>query len=182
MRGVLTPSTYVTTVVQAKKSTRLLKASCQLKKVRASEGTCRWGPSLCDNNAWEFRVGAYVGALGRLEEQRAISPEDCRDKRPWNRNCVEDVLRMASDAMAYEDTIPCMTIWSFEAPTKIKPKFTECPRDSQEDSMLERWNSVGCVRRVLESSRQERSSPPWQVFWLECCAVSRLLLFPLRAT
>ena len=99
MTKVLTPNTHVTIVVETKtkKSTRLLKVSCQLKKVRASEGTCRLGPSLCDNNAWEFRVGAYVGALGRLEEQRAISPEDCRDKKSWDRNCAEVALRMASD-------------------------------------------------------------------------------------
>ena len=71
----------VTIAVRKKKSTRLRKVSCQLKKVRASEGTYRWGPSFCDNNAREFRVGAYVGALGRLEEQQAISPKDCRDKK-----------------------------------------------------------------------------------------------------
>ena len=67
-------------------------------------------------------MGAYVGALGRLEEQRAISPEDCRDKKTWNRNCVEDAFKMTYDAMADEDTIACMPIWSFDAPTKIKPK------------------------------------------------------------
>ena len=154
MRGVLTPNTHVTIVVQTKKSTRLLKVSCQLKKVRASEGTCRWGPSLCDNNAWEL---AYVGALGRLEEQRAISPEDCRDKKTWNRNCVEDAFKMTYDAMADEDTIACMPIWSFDAPTKIKPKFTECPRHSQEDSMLER----GLRSAGLAARKQEKSSPPW---------------------
>ena len=87
-------------------------------------------------------MGAHVGALCRLEEQRAISPEDCRDKRPWDRNCVEDVFKMASDAMADEDTIAlkaveCLTTWSFEASTKIKPKFTECPTDIQEEARLE---------------------------------------------
>ena len=87
-------------------------------------------------------MGAYVGALGRLEEQRAISPEDCRDKKSWNRNCVEDAFKMTHDAMADGDTIAlkpveCLTTWSFEAPTKIKPKFTEGPRDIQEEARLE---------------------------------------------
>ena len=64
---------------------------------------------------------------------------------------------MASDAMADEDMIACMTTWSFEAPTKIKPKFTECPRDSQEDSMLERWSSVGCAGQVWRQASKKRA-------------------------
>ena len=70
-----------------------------------------WSPSPCENYAREFRVGAYVDALGRLEEQWAISPEDCRDKKTWNRNCVEDAFKMTYDAMADEDTIACM-LWN----------------------------------------------------------------------
>ena len=64
---------------------------------------------------------------------------------------------MASDAMADEDMIACMTVWSFEAPTKIEPKFTECPRGSQEDSMLERWSSVGCARQVWRQAGKKRA-------------------------
>ena len=84
-----------------------------------------------------------MDALDRLEEQWAISPEGCRAKRQWNRNCVEDAFKMTHDAMADEDTIAlkaveCLTTWSFEAPTKIKPRFTEGPRDSQEEARLER--------------------------------------------
>ena len=112
-----------------------------------------WSPSFCENYAREFRVGANVDALDRLEEQWAISPEGCRAERPWNRNCVEDAFKMTHDAMADEDTIAlkpveCMTTWSFEAPTKIKPKFTEGPRDSQEEARHERWTSVGCAGPV----------------------------------
>ena len=98
-----------------------------------------------------------MGALGRLEEQRAKSPEDCRDKKSRDRNCAEVALRMASVAMADEDMIACMTTWSFEARTKIKPKFTECPRDSQEDSILERWSSVGCAGQVWRQAGKKRA-------------------------
>ena len=68
-------------------------------------------------------------------------------KRPWNRNCDKDALRMAYGACADEDTtalkaVKRMTAWSFEALMEIKTKVFACLRDSQEEARLERWTSV----------------------------------------
>ena len=67
--------------------------------LQAQKGTikrryvCHWDSSHCDNNAWEFVIGAFVNALGMLEEQRAIWPEGRRAERPWNRNFDENKER-----------------------------------------------------------------------------------------
>ena len=98
MRRVLAQSTYVTIDGHLKMAGQFLKAFFLQAQKGASK--CRYTslqePSLCDNNQWEFLMGTFVDASGRLEGQRAISPEGCPAKRPWHRNC-----HMACDAMAH---------------------------------------------------------------------------------
>ena len=138
--------------------------------LQAQQGTNKWryvslwDPSLCDNNAWEFLVGAHVGALGKLEEQRAISPEGYRAKRPWNRNCDEEQILLWLTRMAALNPVESMTAWSFEALMEIKPKFTECPRENRKKRGL----SVGPVLVTPgtwgKQARKELSP------WLMCTA------------
>ena len=52
-------------------------------------------------------MGTYVDALGRA-------------KRPWNRNCDEDALRMAYDAIANDGMLALKSVqgptaWSLDA-------------------------------------------------------------------
>ena len=66
-KKVLTPNTHVTIVVQTKKSTRLLKVSCQLKKVRASEGTYAVGARALvattrGSSVWELVWAHWAGS------------------------------------------------------------------------------------------------------------------------
>ena len=98
-------------------------------------------------------MGTYVDTLGRLEEQREISPEDCRTERSWNRNDDEDVLRMTFDARTDEDMIALQavegtTACSLEVLMEIQPKFTEHLKNSQEEARLERRTSVGYAGQV----------------------------------
>ena len=77
-----------------------------------------------------------------------VSPEEDRAERPWNRNCDEEHILLWLMRMTALNPVEGMTAWSFEALMEIKPKFTECPRDSQEEARLERWTSVGYARHV----------------------------------
>ena len=59
--------------------------------------------SFYDKNAREFKMGTRADALGKLQEQRAVSPVGCQAKKLWNCNCDEDALRMTCDALDDED-------------------------------------------------------------------------------
>ena len=147
--------------------------------LQAQQGTNKWryislwDPSLCDNNAWEFLVGAYVGALGKLEEQRAISLEGYRAKRPWNRNCDEEQILLWLTRMTALNPVESMTAWSFEALMEIKPKFTECPRHSQEEARFERWTSVWLRQALWVQAGTKRAATMAHVHRLSLYAQGR---------
>ena len=89
-------------------------------------------------------MGTYVEALNRIKEQRTMAPEGCRAKMPWKCDCLGDAQRFAYEVIVNDDMraskalLEGMTAWSFNLLVEIKPQFTNCVRDSQEEAMLER--------------------------------------------
>ena len=142
-----------------------LKVSCKLKKGTSKwRYICPWHQSLCDNVKWEFLVGTSVDALGRLEEQRAASPEGCQAGKPWNRNHDEDAPDngMTDEEITAFKAVEGMTAWSLEALMGIKPKFTTCLTESRRCCAMDHW----CLEEKTTVRRQHTQTLTFSFLWL----------------
>ena len=87
-------------------------------------------------------------------------PERCHARKPWNRSCDMDDVGLARSALADED-MPALralegkTVRCWEAMLKIKPKFTECPRDSLERCQARAMDQCGLRETGVGANRQE---------------------------